>query len=210
MNQQAVIMYTLDLLGTVAFAASGALAGVRRRMDLLGVIVLGVVTATGGGVMRDVLLNDTPPFCFKNELYLYLSVAASVVVFLTPRSFERMNRAMLLLDALGLGTFLVIGTSKALNFHLGFMGAVIMGVMTGTAGGLVRDLLSNQIPLILQREIYASACVAGGALFYFLHEAGVPSSLNLTLSATVVIAIRCAALVRGWQLPRGRSLDQHK
>jgi len=210
MNQQAVIMYTLDLLGTVAFAASGALAGVRRRMDLLGVIVLGIVTATGGGVMRDVLLNDTPPFCFKNELYLYLSVAASVVVFLTPRSFERMNRAMLLLDALGLGTFLVIGTSKALNFHLGFMGAVIMGVMTGTAGGLVRDLLSNQIPLILQREIYASACVAGGALFYFLHEAGVSSSLNLTLSAAVVIAIRCAALVRGWQLPRGRSLDQHK
>jgi uncharacterized membrane protein YeiH len=203
MNQINVI-YILDLLGTVAFAASGALAGVRKGMDLLGVIVLGIVTATGGGVMRDVLLNDTPPFCFKNELYLYLAVAASIVVFVTPRSFERMNRAMLLLDALGLGTFLVIGTTKALSFHFGFMGAVMMGVMTATAGGLVRDLLSNQIPLILQREIYASACVVGGSLLYFLHNTDTPSWVNLTVSALTVILIRGTAVVRGWQLPRGR------
>lgn len=206
MNNQAEIIYALDLLGTVAFAASGALAGVRRGMDILGVVILGIVTATGGGVMRDVLLNDTPPFCFQNELYLYLAVAVSIVVFLTPRSFERMNRAMLLLDALGLGTFLVIGTSKALNFHLGFMGAVIMGVMTATCGGLVRDLLSNQIPLILQREIYASACVVGGALFYFLHQTELPSSVNLAVSALAVIAIRVAAIMKGWQLPRGKAL----
>lgn len=205
MNNQAII-YALDLLGTVAFAASGALAGVRRGMDLLGVIVLGIVTATGGGVIRDVLLNDTPPFCFKNELYLYLALAASVVVFLTPRSFERMNRAMLLLDALGLGTFLVIGTSKALQFNLGLMGSIIMGVMTATCGGLVRDLLSNQIPLILQREIYASACVVGGALFYFLHFTELPNTVNLTVSAATVILIRCAAIVKGWQLPRGQAL----
>lgn len=203
-SNQIDIIYTLDLLGTVAFAASGALAGVRRGMDLLGVVVLGIVTATGGGVMRDVLLNDTPPFCFKNELYLYLALAASIIVFLTPRSFERMNRAMLLLDALGLGTFLVIGTSKALSFNLGFMGAVIMGVMTATCGGLVRDLLSNQIPLILQHEIYASACVVGGSVFYALHQLAVPSAVNLTISALLVIAIRGAAIMKGWQLPHRR------
>ena len=206
MYSQLDIMYALDLLGTIAFAASGALAGVRRRMDLFGVVVLGIVTATGGGVTRDLLLNDTPPFIFKNELYLYLAIVASVVVFLTPRSFERMNRAMLLLDALGLGTFLVIGTSKALAYHLGFMGAVIMGVMTATCGGLIRDILSNEIPLILQREIYASACVAGGALFYLLYQAGVPSGINLTVSALAVIGIRCTAILRGWQLPRGKAL----
>ena len=204
MNNSPDIMYALDLLGTVAFAASGALAGVRRRMDLFGVVVLGIVTATGGGVMRDVLLSDTPPFCFKNEIYLYLAVAASVVVFLIPGPFERMRRAMLLLDALGLGTFLVIGTSKALSYHLGFMGAIIMGVMTATCGGLVRDLLSNEIPLILQREIYASACVAGGAVFYLLHQAGIPASLSLTASATAVVTIRCLAIIKGWQLPRGK------
>jgi uncharacterized membrane protein YeiH len=207
LGSQSEIMYALDLLGTVAFAASGALAGVRRRMDLFGVVVLGIVTATGGGVIRDLLLNDTPPFCFKNEIYLYLALAASIVAFLTPRSFEKMNRAMLLLDALGLGTFLVIGTSKALDYHLGFMGAVIMGVMTATCGGLVRDLLSNEIPLILQREIYASACAAGGALFYLLHRAEVPTALNLTVSALAVIGIRGAALLKGWQLPRGKALE---
>jgi len=200
------IIYTLDLLGTVAFAASGALAGVRKGMDLFGVIVLGMVTATGGGVVRDVLLNDTPPFCFENEIYLYLALAASLIVFITPRRFERMNNAMLLLDALGLGTFLVIGTSKALSFHLGFMGSVIMGVMTGTFGGLIRDILSNQIPLILQREIYASACAVGGALFYFLSRADVPPAVNLTVSALVVIVIRCIAISKGWQLPRRKGI----
>ncbi|UFS72827.1 trimeric intracellular cation channel family protein [Geomonas sp. RF6] len=202
------IVYALDLLGTAAFAASGALAGVRRGMDIFGVIVLGVVTATGGGVMRDLLLNDTPPFCFKNELYLYLAVVASVIVFLTPRRFERMRKAMLILDALGLGTFLVIGTSKALSFHLGFMGSVIMGVMTGTFGGMMRDVLSNEIPLILKHEIYASACAVGGALFYALHQYGVPEGINLTASALLVITIRCVAIIKGWQLPRGKGMEQ--
>ena len=200
------MVYALDLLGTAAFAASGALAGVRKGMDLLGVIVLGVVTATGGGVVRDVLLHDTPPFCFKNELYLYLAVVASLIVFLAPRKFERLNKAMLLLDALGLGTFLVIGTSKALLFKLGFMGSIIMGVMTATFGGVIRDVLSNEIPLILQREIYATACVVGGAALYLMHQTGVSSLVSLVVAASLVIAIRFAAILKGWQLPRGRAI----
>ena len=201
------IVYALDLLGTVAFAASGALAGVRKRMDLLGVIVLGLVTATGGGVVRDVLMSDTPPFCFKNEIYLYLAVAASVLVFLSPRRFERQHRAMLMLDALGLGTFAVIGTSKALAFNLGFMGAVIMGVMTATFGGLIRDVLSNEIPLILQREIYASACAAGGAALYLMDRLDVSHPIKLTVAAALVIGIRFAAILKGWQLPRREELE---
>jgi uncharacterized membrane protein YeiH len=196
------IVYALDLLGTAAFAASGALMGVRKRMDLLGVIVLGVVTATGGGVVRDLLLNDAPPFCFKNEFYLYLSVGVAIIVFLAPGRFERIRKEMLLLDALGLGTFLVIGTSKALAFKLGFMGSILMGVMTATCGGMIRDVLSNEIPLILQREIYASACVAGGAALYLMNQAGFAEPLRLTVAALLVIAIRFAAILKGWQLPR--------
>jgi uncharacterized membrane protein YeiH len=171
-------------------------------MDLLGVIVLGLVTATGGGVVRDILLNDTPPFCFKNEVYLYLSVIVPGIVFLAPSRFERIRRAMLLLDALGLGTFLVIGTSKALAFKLGFIGSILMGVITATFGGMIRDVLSNEIPLILQREVYASACVAGGAALCLMHQAGLPEPLSLTAAALLVIAIRFAAVLRGWQLPR--------
>ncbi|HEY5974682.1 MAG TPA: trimeric intracellular cation channel family protein [Geobacteraceae bacterium] len=196
------VIYALDLLGTAAFAASGALVGIRKQMDLLGVIILGLVTATGGGVLRDVLMHDTPPFCFKNETYLYLALAVTIIVFVSPRSFEKQRQLMLLLDALGLGTFLVIGTSKALAFQMGFLGSVIMGMMTATAGGMIRDVLGNEIPLILQREIYASACAAGGVTLYLLHLAGLPAAVKLPVAALVVIVIRIMALRKGWQLPK--------
>lgn len=196
------MLYFLDLLGTVAFAASGALTGVRKQMDLLGVVMLGIVTATGGGVLRDVLMHDLPPFCFKNELYLYLAVGTSLIVFITPRRFERQRNLLLMLDALGLGTFAVIGTTKALTYHLGFMGAIIMGVMTATCGGLVRDVLCNDIPLILQREIYATACIIGCTVLYIMNLYSLPQTLSLTISAALVIAIRSAAILRGWHLPR--------
>jgi uncharacterized membrane protein YeiH len=196
------MLYFLDLLGTVAFAASGALTGVRKQMDLLGVVMLGIVTATGGGVLRDVLMHDLPPFCFKNELYLYLAVGTSLIVFITPRRFERQRNLLLMLDALGIGTFAVIGTTKALTYHLGFMGAIIMGVMTATCGGLVRDVLCNDIPLILQREIYATACIIGCTVLYIMNLYSLPQTLSLTVSATLVIAIRSAAILRGWHLPR--------
>lgn len=196
------MLYYLDLLGTIAFAASGALTGIRKQMDLLGVIVLGIVTATGGGVLRDMLMNDLPPFCFKNELYLYLAVGTSILVFLSPGHFEAQRNIMLILDALGLGTFAVIGTTKGLNFHFGFMGAIIMGIMTATCGGLIRDVLCNEIPLILQREIYASACIVGCAALYLMNAAGVAEHAALTVSATIIIAIRCTAILKGWQLPR--------
>lgn len=200
------MLYFLDLLGTVAFAASGALTGVRKQMDILGVVMLGIVTATGGGVLRDVLMNDLPPFCIKNELYLYLAIAASLLVFVTPQRFERHKNLLLMLDALGLGTFAVIGTTKALDFHLGFIGAVIMGVMTATCGGLVRDVLCNEIPLILQREIYASACIMGCTILIICSRAGMPRNIALTMSAIIIVAIRAAAIIRGWQLPR-KSFD---
>lgn len=196
------ILYFLDLLGTVAFAASGALTGVRKQMDLLGVVMLGIVTATGGGVLRDVLMNDLPPFCFKNETYFYLAVGTSLAVFIAPSRIEQRRKVLLMLDALGLGTFAVIGTSKALAYELGFVGAVIMGVMTATFGGLVRDVLCNEIPMILQREIYASACIIGCTALYVCNKAGVAQSIALTMSALIIIAIRGAAILNGWQLPR--------
>lgn len=196
------MLYFLDLLGTVAFAASGALTGIRKQMDLLGVIVLGIITAAGGGILRDMLMNDLPPFCFKNELYLYLAVGTSIIVFISPGHFEEQKKLLLILDALGLGTFAVIGTTKGINFHLGFLGAIITGVMTATFGGLVRDVLCNEIPLILQREIYASACIAGCAALIAMKMFGFSDNIALTLSASIIIIIRIAAIMKGWQLPR--------
>lgn len=196
------LLYFLDLLGTAAFAASGAWAGIRRNMDLFGVMVLGLVTATGGGTLRDLLLGDTPPFILKDETYLYLSIAVSLGVFFLHRRMAFLQHPLLYFDAVGLGTFVVIGTGKALAFNMGFLGSVLLGVMTATAGGMIRDILSSRIPLILRKEIYASACLAGAALLYVLHQTSVPHSFSLLAGALTVIALRLMAIRFNWSLPR--------
>lgn len=196
------LLYTLDLIGTAAFAASGALAGIRREMDLLGVMVLGLVTATGGGTLRDLLLGDTPPFIFQDETYLYISIAVSLLMFIYHRHLGFLAHPLTFFDALGLGTFVVIGTGKALDFEIGFLGAVIAGAMTATAGGVIRDVLSNEVPMVLQKEVYASACLIGGALFTLLHYLNVPRSATLLASAATVTVIRLMAVRYNWSLPK--------
>jgi uncharacterized membrane protein YeiH len=196
------ILYILDLIGTAAFAASGAWLGVRRHMDLFGVLVLGLVTAVGGGTLRDLLVGDIPPFSLQDETYLYVAIAAALVVFVNRERFAMIEKPLLYLDAVGLGLFVVIGTLKALDFHLGSMGAVLMGVMTATAGGLIRDVLANQVPLILRREIYASACLAGGVLLVLLEQAEVARPAAALLAALTVIIIRLLAIHYNWSLPK--------
>lgn len=196
------IIYILDLIGTAAFAASGAWVGVRKRMDLFGVLVLGVVTAVGGGTLRDLLLGDIPPFSLKNEVYIYIAIAIATVVFINRRRFELFEKPLLYFDAIGLGTFVVIGTTKALDFQMGLLGAVLMGVMTGTAGGVMRDVLANQVPLILRREIYASACIAGGTLLVVLEHFGAARAVAALLAAGTVILVRLLAIYYDWSLPK--------
>lgn len=196
------LLYLLDLIGTCAFAASGAWAGVRRGMDLLGVLVLGMVTAIGGGTLRDLLLGDLPPFCLRNETYLWLPVIAALLVFISHRFWPKIEQPLLYLDAIGLGTFVVIGTGKAIAAQTGPLGAVLMGVMTGTAGGVIRDVLSNEVPLIMRREIYASACILGGTLLVLLQRFNVTEELALLLAAGSVIILRLLAIKFNWSLPK--------
>ena len=196
------IIYILDLIGTAAFAASGAWVGVRKQMDLFGVLVLGVVTAVGGGTLRDLLLGDIPPFSLKNESYIYIAIVVSLIVFANRVQFKTFEKPLLYFDAIGLGTFVVIGTTKALDFHLGLLGAILMGVMTGTAGGVIRDLFANQVPLIFRREIYASACVAGGLLLVALETVGTARPVAALLSAGTVISVRLLAIHYNWSLPK--------
>lgn len=196
------LLYSLDLLGTAAFAASGALAGIRRGMDLFGVLVLGMVTATGGGTLRDLLLGDSQPFILKDENYFYLSIVISLAVFMFHHKMDALQHPLLYLDALGLGTFVVIGTGKAFEYHLGFVGSVMMGVLTATAGGMMRDVLSSQVPLVLQKEIYASACILGGSLLYILHLTPLPTTISLILSASAVTLLRICAIHYNWALPK--------
>jgi uncharacterized membrane protein YeiH len=199
------LLYALDLVGTAAFAASGAWAGVRRQMDLFGVLVLGLVTATGGGTLRDLLLGDVPPFSFQDETYLYVSIVISLAVFFLHRHLDYLQHPLLYFDAIGLGTFVVIGTGKALEFQVGFLGSILLGVMTATAGGVIRDILSNQVPLILRKEIYASACLAGALLLALLHRLSAPHMPSLLAAALLVIVIRLLAIRYNWSLPRAEN-----
>ncbi|HEY5673529.1 MAG TPA: trimeric intracellular cation channel family protein [Malonomonas sp.] len=196
------LLFLLDLIGTAAFAASGAIAGIRRGMDLFGVLVLGMVTAIGGGTLRDLLLGDLPPFCLQNEIYLWLPVSVALLVFFSHRLLQKLENPLLYFDAIGLGTFVVIGTSKALSLGTGPFGAVLMGIMTGTAGGVIRDVLCNEIPLIMRREIYASACLLGGTLLVLLRYFNAPHELSLLLAAGSVILLRLLAIHYNWSLPK--------
>ncbi len=196
------IIYALDMIGTAAFAASGAWVGVRKHMDLFGVLVLGMVTAVGGGTLRDLFLGDIPPSSLMNETHLYLSILVSLIVFFSRHRFEIVEKPLLYFDAIGLGTFVVIGTTKALNFEMGWLIAVLMGVMTGTAGGVMRDVLANQVPLILRHEIYASACIAGATLLLLLEHVGTSRPIAALLAAALVITVRLLAIRYDWTLPR--------
>jgi len=198
------IIYIFDIFGTFAFAISGAIAGVRKKMDLYGILVLAIVTAVGGGTLRDTLLGRTPPFIFKDYNYLYVSVFAALIVFFFHKKLEERYSLLLIMDALGLGVFTVIGISIGLDSNIGYPGALLMGVMTGTAGGMVRDVLQKEIPLVLQREIYASACIAGGFVFLGFEYFGLNRNLGIVISALLVFAVRFLSIRNRWSLPKAR------
>jgi len=147
-------------------------------------------------------LGDLPPFCLRNETYLWLPIIAALVVFFTHRRLPRFAPILLYLDAIGLGTFVVIGTGKAISLHTGPIGAVLMGVITATAGGVMRDILSNEIPLIMRREIYASACILGGIILVLLTTIHTSDNLALLISASAVILLRIMAIRYNWSLPK--------
>jgi uncharacterized membrane protein YeiH len=193
----------LDWLGIVAFAVTGALVASRKRMDVVGFVVLGTVTGIGGGTLRDVLLGS-PVFWVREPAYLVTCALASVVVFFAAHIPQSRYRYVLWLDAVGLALFAVTGAEKAAQAGAGAIVAVAMGVTTATFGGIVRDLLGGESPVILSREIYASAALAGAAVLVMLMAAAAPRELAVGSGFAIALAIRAAALRYGWSLPRYR------
>jgi uncharacterized membrane protein YeiH len=197
----------LDLAGSFVFAVSGALAAVRARLDVFGVVVVATVTAIGGGVVRDVLLGITPPNALRHWTYLAVPAAAAVLVFFWHPQVTRVWRPIVVLDAAGLGLFTVTGTRLALAHGLGPAGACALGVLTGIGGGVIRDLLLREIPLVLRREIYALASGAGAVLIVVVDRLG---WLNLGWqigAAAAVFVVRVLAARRHWSAPTPRYLD---
>jgi uncharacterized membrane protein YeiH len=197
----------LDFTGTFAFAISGALVAVRHRLDLFGVQCLSFAAATAGGIVRDVLLGAVPPVSLVDWRYLALSSLAGLLTFYRSTLVERMRNPVQVFDAIGLGLFAVLGTSKALAAGLGPVGAVVLGVLSGIGGGIARDVLVAQIPNVLRRELYAVAALVAALVVVGGHALALPGEAVAVVAATACFGLRLMAIRRGWRLPVAGSDD---
>lgn len=196
------LLYILDLFGVAVFAVSGALTAGRKSLDLLGVVIIAVVTAVGGGTTRDLLLDRHPVFWIADPTYLLVIIAAALLTIWITRYNEPPEKALLLADALGLAVFTILGAQITQEVVSNGVIIVIMAAITGTVGGLIRDVLSNEIPLILRRDIYATAALAGATVYLLLQMTTLNPTINIILGMLVVIGLRLAAIQWNLHLPR--------
>ena len=203
------LVLTLDVIGTFVFAISGAAAGVKSRLDVFGVAVLAFVAGNAGGVTRDVLIGAVPPAAINRWPYFAASLVAALTTFLFYRGVARIQRVVLLFDALGLAMFAVAGTQKALAYGVHPIAAALLGMLTGIGGGMLRDLLVNEIPVVLRAELYAVAALAGAGVVVTGHLLRWPSAPTAFAGAFVCFALRCVAIRRGWSLPLAGDTPEH-
>jgi uncharacterized membrane protein YeiH len=197
-------LLALELAGTFVFALSGAAAGVKHRLDLFGVLVLSAATATAGGIVRDVLIGAVPPTALRDWRYLATAVLAGLVVFFaSPRSERRQKprNLVLVFDAAGLALFAVSGTQTALGYGLHPVMSALLGMLTGIGGGMLRDVLVADIPVVLHSDLYAVAALAGAIVVVAGHVLNAPPAASAVAGAAVCLALRLMALWRGWRLP---------
>ena len=193
-------IYILNLAGVFVFAISGTLTAIDSDFDVVGAIIIGFITALGGGTLRDILIGETPVWWMQDALSLYAIVAAVLCSYLFKKSILKLRKGMFIFDTIGLGLFTILGLQKTLELGLSPLIAVIMGVVSAVFGGVIRDVLSNIVPLIFRTEIYASACVAGALVFLVLDGLRLPLELSMVVSMVVVFLIRYFAVRRKWAL----------
>jgi len=202
------VLYLLDIFGTLIFAISGAFKASQKELDVLGALILAVATGVGGGIVRDVLLGATPPAAFQDELYFIVCLCGgTLVIFIAPYIARQWNMVMAA-DALGLGVFAAIGAAKASHFGLGPMGIIFMASMTAVGGGVIRDVLANDVPAIVHTDFYATAAIIGGSLFAILYVFNIPEPVLLLVTIVSTTGIRLVAMHWKLSLPRVRRLKK--
>lgn len=205
-----MVLYLLDLLGVAVFAVSGAIAAGRKRFDLLGVAVIATVAAIGGGTTRDVLLDRHPVFWVNDPTYLLVALAAAALTLIYVRFREPPGLSLLVADAIGLALFTISGAQLAEEQNLPWAIVVVMGTITGSAGGLLRDVLSGEVPLLLrQTDLYATAAIVGAAAYLFLQGVGLERTPAAVVSMAIVAVLRLAAILWKLRLPVVDVREQH-
>lgn len=198
------MLYILDLFGVVVFAISGALVAGRKEMDLLGVLVAAGVTAVGGGTLRDLLLGRSPVFWVGDPIYLIVIAGAALGTILYTRYFRVPGPALLLADAFGLSFFAISGARLAEQAEVSNLVVILMGTMTGVAGGMLRDVLAAKVPLILRKDIYATAAIVGCIVYLGLSHLGLPATVSVVVGMATIFLIRLVAIYQRLRLPQFR------
>lgn len=196
----------LDLLGTFAFAISGIRLASGKQMDWFGAYIIGLVTAIGGGTLRDLLLDATPFWMLEGKYFLTTGVALIATLLFKDKLFK-WGSTLFLFDTIGLGLFTIVGITKSIDAGLPFWVCIIMGTITGSVGGVIRDVLLNEVPLLFRKDIYALACVAGGGVYFLCNYLILPTGISETIAALTVIVFRLIAVKYHLHLPQLQPLD---
>jgi uncharacterized membrane protein YeiH len=192
----------IEILGTFAFAVSGAFSAMERKLDLFGVLIISFVTAIGGGTLRDMLLGNTPVAWLENRTIITVILLSASAAIFFGSYLKQMTRTLFTFDAFGLGLFTIIGIEKGLEHNLGAGVCIALGTVTGCFGGVTRDVLLNNVPLIFKKEIYASSCIAGGIIYFLLLGANVESKTVTIICISVIVLIRILAVRYRWSIPK--------
>ena len=188
------MFYTIDILGTIAFSISGVLVALNKRMDPFGILIIAFVTAVGGGTLRDVLIGDTPVSWMKNMTYTYVILASTVFAIVFRKKIDYLRTSLLLFDTIGIGLYTVVGVEKGISAGLNPIICVSLGTMSAYFGGVIRDILCNEIPVIFRKEIYATACILGGFSYFLIKKLPIDIDLAFVIAGLIVILVRLLAI----------------
>ncbi len=202
-----LLIEILSLGGTFVFGISGAIAGVRHKMDLFGVLVLSFAAANAGGIIRDLLIGSIPPSTISQWQYIVAALVPGLVTFYFYPIVKRLNNPLLIFDAIGLSLFAVSGSLKAIDFHLNPLAAILLGVLTGVGGGVTRDILVREVPVVLRTDIYAVAAFSGSSVVVIGYLLGLPPVALAVIGGSLCFFIRIMAIRHHWKLPVPRVSD---
>ncbi|WP_343697285.1 trimeric intracellular cation channel family protein [Flavobacterium sp.] len=194
------MFHLLDIIGTMAFAMSGALTAMHKRLDPFGVFIIAFVTAVGGGTLRDVLIGRTPVGWMMNLQYVYVIILGFFLAIIFRKKFDKLRTSLFLFDTIGLGVFTLIGLEKGITTGLHPVICVALGTMTACFGGVIRDILCNEIPTVFKKEIYATICIFGGIVFFGLRKLNLEDDVLYLVTSVVIISIRLLAVKYKWYL----------
>ena len=186
--------FTIDILGTIAFAISGVLVAMDKKLDLFGVVIIAFVTAIGGGTLRDLLIGNTPVVWMRESVYVFIILGAVVFAILLRPQLKYLRKSLFLFDTIGIGLYTMVGIEKGLIAELSPFICIALGTMTASFGGVIRDILCNEIPVIFRKEIYATACILGGAGYFLLRELPIVNEYAYVVAILLVITVRLLAV----------------